>query len=63
MNLFPRIFIIEDNTNNGRNPSSCSFLVIAFIHEETIGCINEEAMGATNEAAVGGIFCLTYLTF
>ena len=52
---FPRIFIIKSNTNNGRNPPSYLFPVIAFINKEATGCINEEAIGAINEAATGVI--------
>ena len=49
---FPRTFIIKSNVNNGRNPSSCLFPVIAFINKEVTSCVNEEATGAINEAAI-----------
>ena len=48
---FPRIFIIKSNANNGRNPPSYLFPVIAFINKEPTGCINEEAIDAINEVA------------
>ena len=49
---FPRTFIIKGNVNNGRNPSSCLFPVVAFINKEVTSCVNEEATGAINEAAI-----------
>ena len=56
LTLFPDIaFFIKGNTNNGRNPTSCIFPVIAIINEEATGCINKEAIDGINEAAIGAI--------
>ena len=55
-------FIIKDNANNEKLPSSCPFPalmtpfpVIEFINEEAAGCINEEVNGVINEAAIDAI--------
>ena len=41
---FPRTFIIKDNANNGKNPSSRLCPVIAFIKEEATASINEQVI-------------------
>ena len=53
LNPLPDTLIIKGNANNGRNPPSCPFLVIAFSIKEATGCINKEAISAINEAAIG----------
>ena len=52
---FHKTFIIKDNANNGRNPPSCLFPIIAFINEEDTGCINKEVIGAINETTTSAI--------
>ena len=73
LNIYPHffiLFIIKDNANNGRNPHSCLFPIVAFISEENTGCINEEATGAISEATTGAIIaprnppsCFIYFMF
>ena len=61
---FSKVFIIKVNANNGKNPPSFHFPVIAFFNEEVTGCTNEEAIAAINEAAIDAIIVpKSYLLF
>ena len=43
--LFSRTFIIKGSANNGRNPPSCPFPVVAFDNKKAIDTINEGTIG------------------
>ena len=63
-------FIIKHNATNGRDPPSCTFLVlvtpfgdIAFINKEATDAVNEEGIGASQHYEIQLIVYLFHVSF